>query len=84
MPCGTYRVYVQYSRRYKQSVPYIFLHKRSCKFHVGSKPKDATGIIVGKNANPGWIEDSESILQALTRKLQRAIQHGESVMLVIR
>lgn len=85
LPKGRYRVSMHYSGRYKRVVPVIYLSNgKDHKFHHGSKPKDAKGIIVGKNAAVGWIENSTDYLQKLNSKIHHAINGGESVILVIK
>lgn len=84
LPCGRYRVSLNYSNRYKRTVPVVYLgNGRDCKFHYGSKPKDAKGIMVGKNAPVGWIMNSQDYLQKLYSKIHHAIEGGESVVLMI-
>ena len=84
MPKGRYQIVMHYSNRYKRFVPTIFEYGKCYMFQKGSKPKDAQGIIVGKNAPVGWIEDSEDYLQRLISRIHHAIRGGERVILEIR
>lgn len=84
MPKGRYQIVMHYSNRYKRFVPTIFEYGKCYMFQQGSKPKDAQGIIVGKNAPVGWIEDSEDYLQRLISRIHHAIRGGERVILEIR
>lgn len=83
MPKGRYQIVMHYSNSHKRSVPAIYLNGKCCMFQQGSKPKDAQGIIVGKNAPIGWIEESESYLQRLISRIHHAIRGGERVILEI-
>ena len=85
LPCGRYRISMHYSNRYKRAVPFILQDNGGISnFHYGSKPRDAKGIIVGKNATVGWIMDSEAYLQRLQSRIYHAICGGERVILEIR
>lgn len=84
MPKGRYQIVMHYSNRYKRFVPTIFEYGKCYMFQQGSKPKEAQGIIVGKNAPVGWIEDSEDYLQRLISRIHHAIRGGERVILEIR
>ena len=85
LPCGRYQVELNYSARYKKFVPTIILQKgKDYKFHRGTKPKHAKGIILGKNTRTGWIEDSTHIVNSFTKLVTRAIRHNENVILVIK
>ena len=85
LPCGRYQVELNYSVRYKKFVPTIILQKgKDYKFHRGTKPKRAKGIILGKNTRTGWIEDSTHIVNSFTKLVARAIRHNENVILVIK
>lgn len=85
LPCGRYKVELNYSVRYKKFVPTIIMQKgKDYKFHRGTKPKHAKGIILGKNTRTGWIEDSTNIVNSFTKLVTRAIRHKENVILVIK
>lgn len=84
MQKGRYQIVMHYSNRYKRFVPTIFEYGKCYMFQQGSKPKDAQGIIVGKNAPVGWIEESENYLQRLISRIHHAIRGGERVILEIR
>lgn len=84
IPKGKYQIVMHYSNRYKRFVPTIFEYGKCYMFQQGSKPKDAQGIIVGKNAPVGWIEESENYLQRLISRIHHAIRGGERVILEIR
>lgn len=84
IPKGRYQIVMHYSNRYKRFVPTIFEYGKCYIFQKGSKPNDAHGIIVGKNAPVGWIEESENYLQRLISRIHHAIRGGERVILEIR
>ena len=84
IPKGKYQIVMHYSNRYKRFVPTIFEYGKCYMFQKGSKPNDAHGIIVGKNAPIGWIEESENYLQRLISRIHHAIRGGERVILEIR
>lgn len=84
IPKGRYQIVMHYSNRYKRFVPTIFEYGKCYMFQQGSKPNDVHGIIVGKNAPVGWIEESENYLQRLISRIHHAIRGGERVILEIR
>lgn len=61
IPKGKYIVTMDYSPKYKRSMPHVMNVKgfSGIRIHSGNTAKDSLGcILLGKNDKPGWISES--------------------------
>lgn len=63
IPTGTYKLIVDWSRKYQKNLPHILDVKgfEGIRIHSGNVPKDSLGcILVGKNKEVGKVLDSRN------------------------
>jgi hypothetical protein len=72
IPAGTYRVTMEYSLRFKRSLPYLrdVPHFIGILIHSGNDQGHSSGcLIVGKNKVVGKVLESKATLDALLKKI---------------
>lgn len=74
VPTGVYNVILNYSPKYKKTMPLIQNVKgyEGIRIHSGNTDKDTEGcILVGKNKVVGKVVDSRATYEALFKRLQQ-------------
>jgi len=87
IPAGTYTVIIDASTRFKRDMPHILAVPgfTGVRIHSGNSDADTEGcILLGtKIENDDFISGSHDAFNAFFVKLQAAINHGETVRIVI-
>jgi hypothetical protein len=87
IPCGRYRVIIDWSNRFQRMMPHIldvpdFL---GIRFHVANKAKDVAGCIgLGYFRGYNQIWDSRHAFEDFFGRLEAALKAGEEVWLTIK
>lgn len=75
IPAGTYKVTMEYSPRFKRTLPYLHNvpHFLGILIHSGNTDADSSGcIIVGRNKVKGKVLESKVTLEALLKRIDNA------------
>ncbi len=74
IPIGIYKVILNYSPKYKKTMPLLLKVKgyEGVRIHSGNKPEDTWGcILVGNNKVKGQVIDSRNTYNALYKRFQQ-------------
>lgn len=89
IPCGTYRVTVTYSNRFKKPLPLLLdvPNFAGVRIHAGNQTADTEGcILVGAddgNWQDAWLGRSREAFNRLFPKIQAAVNANEEVWITI-
>lgn len=73
IPCGTYKIEITYSPKYKRLMPLLLNVKgySGIRIHSGNTSKDTEGcLLVGKNTKVGMVTDSRNTYQKVFGMMQ--------------
>lgn len=86
IPRGYYDVRITYSQKYKRMMPLVVDVPAfsGIRLHSGNSAKDTEGcILFGKNDKVGWISDSRYWTNKIYNEIERALNRGEKVTLIV-
>jgi len=86
IPCGTYKVTIDYSNRFKRLMPHILDVPgfEGIRIHKGNTAENTEGcILLGRIKDEDWIGDSKAVFDAFFIQLKSAIDMYETVSIVI-
>ena len=86
IPSGAYKLDINYSQRFKRQLPQLLNvpNFSGIRIHSGNTDKDTDGcILVGTSKDKNFIGGSRNAFGLLFTKLQKALQSGDSVTVVI-
>ena len=83
---GTYNIEIQYSPKFKKSMPYLMNvpDQRWIMLHAGNTVADTLGcILVGRNTSIGQLTESKTTSNNLFEKISLAISNTDKVSITI-
>ena len=86
IPRGYYDVRITYSQKYKRNMPLVVDVPAfsGIRLHSGNSAKDTEGcILFGKNDKVGWISDSRYWTNKIYNEIEKALNRGEKVTLIV-
>lgn len=87
IPCGTYKVIMKQSPKFKRVMPYLVdvPHFTNIMIHPGNTVEDSEGcILVGKKSGqPNVIMESRATSDRLNELISKAIEAGEEVTIKV-
>jgi len=86
IPPGNYEVYMNWSQRFQDILPWLDTSGRSAiLIHAGNHPRHTTGcILVGKNTRVGTLTESRKALARVITFIIDAKSRGEAITLTIK
>jgi regulator of RNase E activity RraA len=86
IPYGTYNVTITYSNRFKRDLPLVenVPNFTGVRIHPGNTAEDTEGcILVGRGKTDKTVTESKAAFNALFKKLQEALDEGDTISLEI-
>jgi Family of unknown function (DUF5675) len=86
IPCGTYKVVIDWSNRFKRLMPHILDVPgfTGIRIHKGNTAEDTEGcILLGRIKDEDWVGESKAVFDAFFEQLKVAVDNHEKVTITV-